>query len=336
MSDQPVLSQNEVDALMDGMNSGAVSTESLPGKGEVRSYDLGNEARIVRGRMPMLEMINERFARLYRVSLYKLMRRAPVLVVDAVQSLSFGEYLKRMQVPTSVNMVKLLPLQGTGLIVMTPELISVVVDNYFGGNGRKASIGGRDFTVTENRIVQMLLQQIFVDLKEAWSQLLHLQFEYQSSESNPQFANVMNHTELVVVSTFRIELDGGAGELHVTLPYSMLEPLRDMFNAGRPSEHSDTDQHWSASLREEIEDADVTLNTLLGRTTLSLAELINLKPGDVIPCDFTGKVTVFAEDVPLFRGGFGISRGQQAVRVEERLARPRSVLADLSTSRSGA
>ncbi len=336
MSDQSVLSQDEVDALMNGMNSGAVSTEPLPGAEDVRAYDLGKEARIVRGRMPTLEMINERFARLYRASLYNMLRRTPAISVGTVQTLKFSEYVHRLHVPTSLNMIKVLPLRGTGLIVLSPRFVFSVVDNYFGGKGRYAKIEGRDFTVTESRIIQMLLQQVFADLKEAWSHVLPLEIEYQSSEMNPMFANIVSPTEIVVVTVFTIELDGGTGELHVTMPYAMIEPLREVLVAGVQSDRVDSDERWSVSLREEIEDADVELNTILGHAKISLADLINLKPGDIIPCDFTGKVTVMVEDVPLFRGGYGTSRGQQAVKVEERLGRPRSILADIPASRSGA
>jgi flagellar motor switch protein FliM len=319
MSEQSVLNQDEVDALMTGMKTGAVSIEPVPGAGEVRNFDLGKEARIVRGRMPTLEMINERFARLYRSSLHNMLRRAPTISVGTVQTLKFSDYLPRMQVPTSLNMVRIAPLRGTGLIVLSPQLLCSVVDNYFGGKGRQAKIEGRSFTITENRVIQMLLTQIFADLKEAWSHVMPLNIEIQSSETNPIFVETFSPTEVMVVTIFTIELDGGGGELHVTMPYTMIEPLREVLDSRAPGDSTDNAERWSTSLREEIEDAEVELNAILGRSTVTLAELINLKPGDVIPCDFTGKVTVMAEDVPLFRGGYGTSRGQQAVKVEERL-----------------
>ena len=323
MAEQVVLSQDEVDALMSGMNSGAVSTEPVTGSADVRNYDLGTEARIVRGRMPTLEMINERFARLYRLSLYNMLRRTPSISVGNVQTMKFSEYLHKLQVPTSLNLVKFMPLRGIGLIVLSPRLVFCVVDSYFGGKGRYAKIEGRDFTATENRVIQMLLTQVFSDVKEAWSQVLKLDLEFQSAEMNPMFVNIVSPTEIVVVTVFTVELDGGAGELHITMPYSMIEPMREVLDTGLQSDRADSDERWSVSLREEIEDAEVELNAVLGRATVSLADLINLKPGDVIPCDFNGKVTVMIEDVPVFRGGFGTSRGQQAVRVEERLGRSR-------------
>jgi flagellar motor switch protein FliM len=323
MSSQPVLDQAEVDALLNGMNSGAVSTEPAPVSGDVRQYDLGKEARIVRGRMPTLEMMNERFARLYRMSLYNMLRRSAAISVRGVQTFKFGEYVHRLHVPTSLNLIKIAPLRGTALLVLSPRLVFTVVDNFFGGKGRHAKIEGRDFTATESRIINMMLEAAFTDLKEAWSNVLPIDIEYVASEMNPQFANIVSPTEIVVVATFSIELDGGAGELHLTLPYSMIEPMREVFDAGIQSDRNDDDGRWRVSLREELEDAEVELTTVVGRSPVTIEQLLNFKPGDIVPCDFNGQATVYAEDIPILRGGFGISRGQQAVKLQSTLVRGR-------------
>ena len=329
MSTQAILDQAEVDALLNGMDSGAVSTESAGTVGDTRPYDLGKEARIVRGRMPTLEMMNERFARLYRMSLYNLLRRSAAISVRGVQTYKFGEYIHRLHVPTSLNLIRIAPLRGTALIVLSPRLVFTVVDNFFGGKGRHAKIEGRDFTATENRIIQMMLQAAFVDLKEAWSNVLPIDIEYVTSEMNPQFANIVSPTEIVVVATFAIELEGGTGELHLTMPYSMIEPMREIFDAGVQSDRNDDDGRWRVSLREELEDAEIELTTLIGRSAMTLGQMLDLKPGDIVPCDFDGKVVVYAEDIPVMRGTFGLSRGQQAVKVEERIARHRSASSEI-------
>lgn len=321
MSADKILDQAEIDALIHGVDTGAVSTESGPVPGEIRSYDFNNQMRIVRGRMPTLEMINERFARLFRVSLYNLLRRSPEIGVGPVQIKKFSEYVHTLHVPTSLNLVKINPLRGTALVVLDPKLVFAVVDNFFGGTGRHAKIEGREFTATEQRIIHMLLRNVFADLREAWSHVATIELEYLQSEINPHFANIVSPSEIVVVTTFHIELDGGGGNLHVTMPYAMIEPLREVLDAGVASDRVEKDERWMICLREEIEDAEVQLTTLLGRTSITLAELLNLKAGDILPCDFTGKVLVAAEDVPVFRGTFGISRGQQAVKVEERMRR---------------
>ena len=321
MSGEKILDQAEIDALIHGMDSGAVSTEAPPDPSEVRQYDFQNQMRIVRGRMPTLEMINERFARLFRVSLYNLLRRSPEISVSPVAIKKFSEYVHTLHVPTNLNLVKINPFRGSALIVFDPKLVFAVVDNFFGGSGRHAKIEGREFTATEQRIIHMMLRGVFSDLHEAWSHIFNIEIEYLQSEINPHFANIVSPSEIVVVTSFHVELDGGGGEMHITMPYAMIEPLREILDSGMASDRVEKDDRWNVCLREEIEDAEVEVSTHLGETNISIGELLNLKPGDILNCDFTGKVLVRVEDVPMFRGTFGVSRGQQAIKLEEKIRR---------------
>ena len=322
MSSEKILDQAEIDALIHGVDTGAVSTEAPPGPNEVRNYDFNNQMRIVRGRMPTLEMINERFARLFRVSLYNLLRRSPEISLAPVAIKKFSEYVHTLHVPTNLNLVKINPFRGTALIMLDPKLVFAVVDSFFGGTGRHAKIEGRDFTATEQRIIHMLLRSVFSDLHEAWAHVATIEVEYLQSEINPHFANIVSPSEIVVITSFHVDLDGVGGELHVTMPYAMIEPLREILDSGMASDRVDKDERWMHTLREEIEDAEVELTTLLGHTSITLGELLNLKPGDVLTSDFTGKVLVLAEDVPMFRGSLGMSRGHQAIKFEDRVRRP--------------
>ena len=321
MSNEKILDQAEIDALLHGVDTGAVNTEAPPAPDEARQYDFANQMRIVRGRMPTLEMINERFARLHRISLYNLLRRSPEVAVGSVQIKKFSEFVHTLHVPTSLNLVKINPLRGTALIVLDPKLVFAVVDNFFGGSGRHAKIEGREFTATEQRIIHLVLRDLFTDMREAWSHVAPIEPEYVQSEINPHFANIVSPSEIVVITSFHVELDGSGGNLHIALPYAMIEPLREMLDAGVASDRMEKDERWMQSLREEMEDAELEITTILGRSSLTLAELVNLKPGDVVPCDFNGKVTLVAEEVPVFRGSYGTSHGQQAVRIEERIRR---------------
>lgn len=328
MTGSDILNQDEIDALLHGVDSGAVKTDAPTLPGEARSYDFANQVRIVRGRMPTLEMINERFARLFRISLFNLLRRTPEVAVAPVKMQKFSEYVHSLHVPTNLNLIRILPLRGTGLVVIDPKLVFAAVDNFFGGNGRYAKIEGREFTATEQRIIHMLLKHIFADVKEAWSHVQRLDVEYINSEINPHFANIVSPTEIVVVTSFHVELDGGGGDIHITMPYAMIEPLRELLDAGVASDRVEHDERWVSALKEEIEDADVELTTLLGRSKITMRGLLEMKAGDVLPCDFTGRATVLAEDVPIFRGTFGVSNGQQAVQIEERITRIRPRVLD--------
>jgi flagellar motor switch protein FliM len=281
--------------------------------------------------MPTLEMIYDRFTRQFRVGLFNMLRRSPEISIGPTRVQKFSEYTQSLHVPSSLNLIKFEPLRGTALMVFDAKLVFAIVDNFFGGNGRFAKLEGREFTLTEGRIIQMVMRQAFGDLQEAWSIVADLKIEYLSSEINPHFASIVSPLEIVVVTALKIELDGGGGEMHVTLPYSMIEPIRDVLDSGMHGERVERDEKWVNTLREETESAEVELVPQLGHSTVSLGRLLDLKPGDVIPCDFDGNVTLYAEGVPVVRGSYGASRGQQAVKVAQRVTRQKAVLTNVTS-----
>ena len=324
MSVNDLLSQDEIDALLHGVSSSEIDTDvDDMDDGEARNYDFTTQDRIVRGRMPTLEMINERYARLFRISIFNLLRRSAEISVGGVQMLKFSEYVHSLFVPTSLNMVRVRPLRGTALFVLDPRLVYIIVDNYFGGDGRfHAKIEGREFTPTELRVVDMILDQVFIDYKEAWSPVMKLAFEKQNSEVNPQFANIVSPTEVVIVNTFHVEIEGGGGDFHITMPYAMLEPMREVLGAGVQSDRDNTDDRWLESLREEVKSSTVSLSCTLAEAELSLRDIVDMKAGDVIPVEIPDLVTVSAENVPVFRGKYGVSRGSMAVKIKEQVLFP--------------
>ncbi len=217
-----LLSQDEIDALLHGVDDVDDIDEPLDNDTEgAVSFDFSSQDRIVRGRMPTLELINERFARHMRISLFNMLRKTAEVSINGVQMMKFGEYQNTLYVPTSLNMVRFRPLKGTALITMEARLVFILVENFFGGDGRfHAKIEGREFTPTERRIIQLLLKIVFEDYKEAWSPVMGVEFEYLDSEVNPSMANIVSPTEVIVVSSFHIEVDGGGGDFHVVMPYS--------------------------------------------------------------------------------------------------------------------
>lgn len=312
---QDLLSQEEIDALLHGVDDGEIDTGQDFEPGSARSYDLTSQDRIVRGRMPTLEMINERFARYTRVSLFNLLRRAADVAVGGVQILKFGEYVHTLYVPTSLNMVKFRPLRGTALIILDAKLVFKLVDNFFGGDGRHAKIEGREFTPTELRVVQMVLERVFVDLHEAWKSIMEIDFDYVTSEVNPAMANIVSPSEVVVVSTFHVELDGGGGDMHITMPYSMIEPIRETLDAGMQSDIGDQDERWVRSLRNEILDAKVDLTCTVADRDVTLRDILDLEVGDVIPVEMSDTIVLKANGVPILHTRMGASRGNLALQV---------------------
>ncbi|MBK5936746.1 flagellar motor switch protein FliM [Halorhodospira halophila] len=323
MSQQDILSQDEIDALLHGIDDGDVDTEDEEDTGELRPYTFTAEERIVRGRMPTLEMINERFGRLFRIGLFNMLRRTPEVSVTGVEMMKFGEYVHTLFVPTSLNIIRVPPLRGTGLFVIDPKLVFLVVDNFFGGGGHfYLKVEGREFTPTEQRVIRLMLDQAFDDLREAWNPVLGVDFEYVNMEVNPQFANIVSPTEVVVVSKFHVELDGGGGDIHVTLPYTMVEPIREILDAGVQSDRNDVDDRWAKALREEMKTAPVTMHSTLARSEITLRDLMHLKAGDVIPIEMPERVVVEVEEVPVFYGTYGVCEGHAALRIDEKVQAP--------------
>jgi flagellar motor switch protein FliM len=314
---QDLLSQDEIDALLHGVDDGDIDTEADLEPGTVKNYDLTSQDRIVRGRMPTLEMINERFARYTRISMFNMLRRTADVSVGGIQIQKFGEYVHTLYVPTSLNMVKFRPLRGTALIILDAKLVFKLVDNFFGGDGRHAKIEGREFTPTELRVVQMVLNQGFVDLSEAWKAVMPINFEYVHSEVNPSLANIVSPSEVVVVSTFHVELDGGGGELHITMPYSMIEPIREVLDAGLQSDSDEQDERWVKALREDVLAAKVELECDVVSREITLRDIVDLKEGDVIPIEFPDYHVLTANGVPMFRTQLGQHRGNLALKIKE-------------------
>ncbi|MFA0550541.1 flagellar motor switch protein FliM [Vibrio lentus] len=327
-----LLSQDEIDALLHGVDDVEEVEDVLESENEnAVNFDFSSQDRIVRGRMPTLELINERFARHMRISLFNMLRKTAEVSINGVQMMKFGEYQNTLYVPTSLNMVRFRPLKGTALITMEARLVFILVENFFGGDGRfHAKIEGREFTPTERRIIQLLLKIVFEDYKEAWSPVMGVEFEYLDSEVNPSMANIVSPTEVIVVSSFHIEVDGGGGDFHVVMPYSMVEPIRELLDAGVQSDKMETDVRWSTALRDEIMDVPVNFRVNLLEQDISLRDLMELRPGDVIPMNMPEHATMFVEELPTYRVKMGRSGEKLAVQISEKIQRPHVVKTDLA------
>ena len=323
MAATDLLSQDEIDALLHGVDDGDIETEDEAIEpGTARNFDIASQDRIVRGRMPTLEMINERFARHMRISLFNLMRQACEVSINGVQMIKFGEYVHSLFVPTSLNMVRIKPLRGTALFTMEARLVFSLVDNFFGGMGRfHAKIEGREFTPTERRIISILLEQAFIDLKDAWHPVMDVDFEYLDSEVNPAMATIVSPSEVVVVCGFHIELEGGGGNFHVTMPYSMLEPIREKLDAGIQSDRDSVDERWTLTMRDEILSAPIDLEVKLAESEVTLRDILAWKKGQVVPIEMLDYALISAGGLPSFRAQFGTSQNNYAVKIKSEIKR---------------
>jgi flagellar motor switch protein FliM len=322
MSTADLLSQDEIDALLHGVDDGDIETETDEGDlepGGVRLYDFTSQEKIVRGRMPTLEMINERLARYFRISLFNFLRRSAEISISGIQVQKFSEYIQSLFVPTNLNIVRFAPLRGRALIVMEPRLVFTAVDNFFGGGGHFYNkVEGREFTPTEMRVIRLIIDLLFRDLKEAWKPVMDLEFEYMNSEVNPQFANIISPGEIVIISTIHVELEGGGGDINIAMPYAMIEPIRDLLDAVI-SDRGEVDGAWQENLRKEVLRSEVEIRSTLMEKTLYLRDVIKLQKGDVIPIEMPETVIIKAEGLTVFKGKIGISDGNYAVQIAEKL-----------------
>lgn len=321
MSKADLLSQDEIDALLHGVDEGDIDLETdFTDDSAVKLFNFGGQERIVRGRMPTLEMINERFVRYFRVSLFNFLRRTAEVSNSGIQIQKFSEYVQSLFIPTNLNVVRFLPLRGRGLIVMEPQLVYTAVDNFFGGGGQFYNkVEGREFTPTELRIISLIIEMAFKDLGEAWRPVMDMNFEYLGSEVNPQFANIVSPSDVVVISTFHVELEGGGGDVNIIMPYAMIDPIRELLDAVGSDRGDEEDGHWQNALKKEALRAKVVLNTSWVEKIVSVNDIVQLKKGDVIPIDMAEPVVVKAEGVPIFFGKIGVSDGNYAVQIIEKI-----------------
>ncbi len=314
---QDFLSQDEVDALLKGVSGETEEVKEAVDTSGVRPYNLATQERIVRGRMPTLEIINERFARQFRIGLFNFMRRTAEISVGPIRILKYNEFIRNLVVPTNLNMVQAKPLRGTALFIFDPNLVFLVVDNLFGGDGRfHTRVEGRDFTQTEQRIIQRLLGVVFEEYEKSWNPVYALKFEYLRSEMNTQFANIVTPNEVVVVTTFNIEFGSTSGEFHICLPYAMIEPIRDLLYSSMQGDHLEVDKRWLRLMAQQVQAAEVDLVATLGRASVTCKQILNMRAGDVIAFDIPEAITAAVDGVPVLECRYGLFNGQYALKVE--------------------
>jgi flagellar motor switch protein FliM len=312
------LSQEEVDALLKGVNGDQDDAAAPEENSGVRTYNLATQERIVRGRMPTLEIINERFARLLRIGLFNFLRRSAEVSVGSVRVSKYSEFIRNLVVPTNLNLVHMKPLRGTALIVFDPGLVFLLVDNLFGGDGRfHTRVEGRDFTQTEQRIILRILDIVFDSYTRSWEPVFPVEFEYIRSEMNTQFANIATPNEVVVASTFTVELGPVSGQIHFCMPYSMIEPIRDTLTSSLQGEALEVDKRWIRLMKQQIQIAEVELVAVLGTARVSFDQILNMRVGDVIPLTIPELIAPTVDGVPVMDCTYGVLNGQYALKIEK-------------------
>ena len=319
---QQILSQDEVDALLQGITgeSQKLEQEEIP-EGGVRVYDIASQERIVRGRMPTMEIIGERFARNIRIGLFNFIRKSPEVSINGIKVQKYSAFLREIVVPTNFNIVSVRPLRGSGLIVCDPSIVFAVIDSLFGGVGKfHTRIEGRDFSATEQRVIERLVDCIITEYRNAWKGIYPLELDYQRSEMQPQFANIATPSEIVVSSSFTLEIGETSGTIHFCIPYSTLEPIRDVLYSSIQGDSTEPDRRWVNLLKEQIKSAEVDLVAELGTAHATVEQLLAFKPGDFIELDLLPMIQAKVDGVPVFDCHYGTSDGHYAIKIDKLLS----------------
>lgn len=316
--DEKFLTQGEVDSLLKGVAGETDEVKSVIDQKSARSYNLATQERIVRGRMPTLEVINERFARLFRIGLFNFLRRRAEVSAETIRIAKYSDFLRNLVVPTNLNVIHIKPLRGTALIVIDPDLVFLIVDNFFGGDGRfQTRIEGRDFTQTEMRIIQRTLNVIFEAYTKAWETIYPIEFEYIRSEMRTQFANVATPNEVVVAITFNLEIGTVSGQMHVCIPYAMIEPIREILASSLQGESLTQDLRWVQIMKNKIQAAEVEVVANLCTTQSTFRKILQMNIGDILPLNIPETIELKVDEVTIMECSYGQTNGQYALSVEK-------------------
>jgi len=319
-----VLSQSEVDALLAAVAEGEVATgtdKTQPASGEkiVVVYDLTSQDRIIRGRLPQLDVIYEKFMRSFRVSLSSALRKLAAINHASTDFLKFGEFINTLPMPTCMSVLRFNALRGSALLVIESKLAYALVDSFFGGDDRPyTKIEGKDFTPIELSIVRKVVELAIDDLEAAWASVEKIDCSFVRTEVNPQFVGIVPPTDVVIASTFDVELENANGTITLVIPYSTIEPIKQKLSSGFQVESDQTDKKlWTTVLEDQLLETKVDVHVNLGQAEISLQDLMKLKPGDVITLDqdSNGEFDVQVEDTKKFKGLYGISHGSIAVQI---------------------
>jgi flagellar motor switch protein FliM len=317
---EKVLSQDEVDALLKGVASGDIDTEEAKERilDGVRQYDFTNQERIIRGRMPGLEMANEAFARVFRSSISNLIMKFIDISIQSVEIVKFGDFIKIIPMPSSINLFKMEPLKGYSLLVMEAPLVFAFIEFFFGGNDAKhVKSEGRAFTNIEQRVIQKVVNIALKDMESAWNGIEDIHPEYVGSEINPQFVTIVTPSEIVIKIEVLIEIEDFAGRMFFCIPYSMIEPVKEKLYSGIHGDKLETDLRWTDIMKECLKNTEVGISVDIGRFGITFKDIMNFEVGDVLNLgkSVTDELVVEIENSPKFKGVPGFSRGNQAVKL---------------------
>ena len=316
-----VLSQDEINALLQGLSDGAEEIkEEVPSVGDVKAtkYDLASQEKIIRGRMPTMELIYDRFVRSFRTSLYKFINKTCLINVDGIEIIKFGAFIKKLPQPSSLHIFRMPPLQGYAMMVLSTPFIFSIIDTLFGGKGSaKGKVEGREFTPIESRLISKITMMALETMKEAWSPIHPVDFVYVRSEMNPMAMSIVPASDVVIIVTVGVELENESSTISICIPYSTIEPIRQKLTTGLQTTRFEIDNTTKNRMIANLMRTDVNVRVELARGEAKAKFISGLQVGNIIQLE-TAPIDpsiVFVEGIPKFNGKAGTFRGSRAVKI---------------------
>lgn len=330
-----VLSQDEVDALLsavqdDGDSPSSGGSGDFGGEFEtedeqsenIQPYDLTNQDRVIRGRMPILEIIYERFIRQFRVSLSNSLRKISTISMISTDLLKFGEFVNTLPIPSCMAIMRFNELRGPALIVFESKLAYAIIDSYFGGTDRPyTKFEGKEFTSIELSFMKRVMDMAIADLEEAWAPVHRIDAQYVRTEINPQFVGVVPPSDVIITTTFEVEFESVSGTIMVVIPYSTIEPIKQKLSSSFQTENDVVDTLWTRSMHEHVQTAEAAAIVKLGNTSMTIGDLVSLQVGDIIPLhqEVSGELDLEIEGATKMKCLIGTYKGNRAVQITRRI-----------------
>lgn len=315
---EDILSQDEVDALLKGIAEGEIETEKLEEASGIKVYDFTGQEKIVRGRMPSLDIANERLARNFRLSLSAAIRHMVDVTNVNVNITKFYDFMRGIPFPSSINVFKMEPLRGFGLLVFDAPMIFSLIEYFFGGTGKGYyKPEGREFTPIEQKIIHKVVLMFFDDMEEAWRPVFPMKPTYVRSEMNPQFVTIVTPVDVVIKVEFILEIEGKQCKAFVCIPYGSVEPIKEKLYSAFSADRDELDIKWLERLKESLKETSVIVKGVLGSTIFTVKEVLDLKDGDILLLNKRSDddIDIMVEDMPKYKGRFGLFRGSHALKI---------------------
>lgn len=345
MAEKDVLSQEEIDALLesvddstDGEPGSSADVKSKDGNGEqtisspeldtasdstekvdedgVKTLNFIGQKRIVKGQLPVLDKIYDRAIRSFASDIYHLTATDFEIKQDPLSIVKHREFMGGLPNPSLMSVYKFKPLRGKGILLFDSTFVYDLVDYYFGGSSQfYAQKDKTDFTATELRVMEVVTKKLMDNLIHAWEPIMQIELIKVNDETNPQLVHIAEPDEMLIVARFSLNFGKESGVFYFILPYTMLEPIKQQLELGASRPDDEIDPNWINSLKEELMDVELTITSSMAENMSMLGQVVSWQVGDFIPLEMSETVTLDIEGTPSFTATLGSANEKRALKI---------------------